>query len=173
MKNNIISISVSFVFSLLVFIYVKYTEKKMAFISVGEVYNSFEMKKEFEAKFLAVHTGRKQLLDSLEVELNILSKKIQLTNGSDQNLNNEFEMKKENYLLKKQGFEEDNEQMKEQYTANIMKQMNQYVQDYGKEFHYSYILGAEGSGSLMYGEEMTNVTKDMIQYINLKYKGEK
>lgn len=169
--NIITSAVISLILTLLVFFYFKYNENKMAYINISEVYNKFEMKKEFESRFLTVVNGRKHLLDSLEINLKIIASKLE--NKSIKNLENEFEFKKEAYFLKKQEFEEDNELMQNQYTENIMKQLNQYVQDYGKEKHYSFIFGAENSGSLMYSEDVNNISNEVIEYINLKYKGVK
>lgn len=36
---------------------------------------------------------------------------------------------------------------------------------------YRYIFGAEGSGVLMYADERNNITKEVIEYINARYKG--
>src|SRR5438445_708445 len=85
-----------------------------------------EMKKELENTYLTVQKGRKQQLDSLELELKLLNKKLQ-TEGSKKELLEIFDTKKENYLLKKQQFEEDDNQMQEQFTFKIKKQLNQYV----------------------------------------------
>ena len=51
--------------------------------------------------------------------------------------------------------------------------LNDVILDYGKENECDYILGADGSGSLMYAKDSDDITKDVLVYINNKYKGVK
>lgn len=152
--------------------YVNMDKKKIVYVKTGELYSGFEMKKELENTYVTVQKGRKHQLDSLELELKILNKRFDVE-GEKKELVNIFEAKRENYLLKKQQFEQDDALMQEQFTAKIQKQLNQYVMDYGKENECDYILGADGSGSLMYAKDSDDITKDVLVYINNKYKGVK
>lgn len=79
-----------------------------------------------------------------------------------------------NYILrKKKSFEEDNEKMVKQYDENIIKQLNQYVKDYGEKNKYQFIYGADGSGNLMYADSTYDLTKKIIEYVNERFNGEK
>lgn len=153
-----------------VWVYVLVNEKKIAYVNTLELYDGFEMKKELEQTFVKVQGGRKQQLDSLELELRLLNAQIE-SSKSNTNVVNIFEIKRDSYLQKKQQFEEDNGLMQEQYNKNIRKQLNQYVADYGKKNNYNYLLGADGSGTLMYGKETADITKEVLDYINNKYRG--
>lgn len=170
--KNLIFVTIIIAAFVGVYIYVGSVKKKIVYVKVGDLYAEFEMKKELENTYLTVQKGRKQQLDSLELELKLLRKKIE-SEGVKQSWVNVFDEKKEMYLLKKQQFEEDDAQMQSQYSAKIMKQLNQYVTDYGKENNCDYIFGAEGSGALMYAREMDDVTKRVAVYINNKFKGVK
>lgn len=170
-KNWIFSAIVIIGFIAVAF-YVNSKQRKIVFVKVGELYTEFEMKKELESTYLTVQKGRKQQLDSLELELKLLSRKID-TDGEKKNLVEAFDERKEKYLMKKKQFEEDDAMMQQQYSDKIRKQLNQYVSDYGKENNCDYIFGAEGSGALMYSKEMNDVTKEVLIYINNKFKGVK
>lgn len=145
-------------------------KKKIVYVKVSELYNDFEMKKELENTYLMIQKSRKHQLDSLELELKFLNSKIN-AEGEKAELVHAFQVKRENYLLKKQQFEEDDAQMQQQYTDKIKKQLNQYVADFGKEKNIDYIFGAEGSGALMYAKEGDDVTKEALVYVNNKFKG--
>ena len=71
----------------------------------------------------------------------------------------------------KQDFEEDNDELSKKYDQQILDQLNQYVMDFGKAHSYAMILGSDRNGNLMYAEESYNVSADVIQFINSKYKG--
>jgi outer membrane protein len=49
--------------------------------------------------------------------------------------------------------------------------MSQYVIEFGKANGYRLIFGNDGNGSVMYGMEADNVTKEVTDFINKKYKG--
>jgi outer membrane protein len=148
-------------------------EKKVGFVKIQQVFVGFTYKKELENNLKAVSLKRKNLLDSLELELNILSKQLNIEKTKDSKKVAEFETKKEVYFNKKKSFEEDNERMVKQYDENIVKQLNQYVKDYGEKNKYQFIYGADGSGSLMYADTTYDLTNKIIAYVNERFSGEK
>jgi outer membrane protein len=55
--------------------------------------------------------------------------------------------------------------------TKIWTQLNQYITEYGKTKDYEYILGANGSGSLMYADSTLNITEEVTAFANKKYSG--
>lgn len=145
---------------------------RIAFVNLSQVYTEFTMKKELETKLTNVQQSRKRILDSMGVQLNLLSMRLQGAKlNADDPLQLDFQRRQEEYAYQQQNFESDNQAMTDQYTAQIWKQINQYVQDYAKANNYEFILGGDGSGSLMYGEASRDITKEVNVYINQRYKG--
>jgi outer membrane protein len=143
---------------------------KTAYVEISKIYNEFQLKKELETSYDKTLSARKSLMDSVELHLRSLYAQVESGNREKQLLQ-EFEFKKQDYVSMQQKFEEDNTILKQQYNEQIMKQLNEYVTAYGKEQEYTYILGAEGSGTIMFADEAQNVTTEVIKYINEKYKG--
>ncbi len=168
----IVNIIMVTVVALGTFFYFKSAEKRIAYVKITKLYDEFVMKKELSGKYENIQKTRQNFLDSLELELRLIGKKIENTDKPDQGTIAEFESRKENYLMKKKQFEEDNTATVNQYTEQIMKQLNQYVEVYGKEQHYTYILGADGSGVIMHADESLDITDELVKYVNLKYKGQ-
>ncbi|HZK64303.1 MAG TPA: OmpH family outer membrane protein [Puia sp.] len=154
-------------------IYMHFSAPKTAFIIIQDVYNGYDMKKEMEKKFNQTKDARQKILDSLAFELNILGKKVQDEHEKNPANLEQFKSRREEYLQRKQNSEEDNNQLSKQYDQEILTQLNQYVKDYGKENGYTYIFGNDGNGSLMYAKEGKDISKQVIEYINEKYKGVK
>jgi outer membrane protein len=146
------------------------TRKKTGYVEIKELYNNFSLKKELENKFLEVKNARQKILDSLMLDLKFIENKIK-TEKNNKNLTLEFENKKDVYLQKKQVFEEDNLKLTQQYDSEILSQLNQYIKNYGKENHYQYIYGADGTGFLLYADEAKNITKEVTGFINNNYQG--
>lgn len=145
-------------------------QKKTAYIEIKKVFNAFVLKKELEEKYTQTAKTRAKIIDSLSFRLQILSKELQ-SNKENKDLLQHFEIKRAEYFKAKNEFEEDNAALSQKYDSQILEQMTQYVVDYGKKGHYTYIYGAEGNGTLMYANENANISDDVIMYINNRYKG--
>ena len=149
--------------------YVLDNHSKMTYVKTKEVYAAFKLKKELEAKLKITQDARKNILDSLLIKIQLMSKNTKdITNKED---NFKLDFLKQQYLQKKQQSEEDNQALAQQYTDQIWGQLNQYIKDYGKQHKYKFIFGTSGDGNLMYAEESDDISKDLIEYVNLRYDG--
>lgn len=173
MKKSIIVCILSVLISSVVFFFLGKTNPgdKVGWINISKVYNEFVFKKELEGKLTKTQQARKAIIDSLEFDLKILSREIKTEEGKDKSKIELFQLKRESYLNKKSELENDNEVLQKQYNEQILNQLNQYLKDYGKQKHLRYILGTDGSGTLMYAIEEDEITEDVIKYVNEKYKG--
>lgn len=174
MKNLILPILIAVILSAginYIIIVGKTDNNKSGWISLTDVFNDFAFKKELEMKLKKTKDIRQAIVDSLEFDLKFLSKQIVAEGQKDKDKISIFELKKEDYLRKKQQFEADNDAMAKQYDSQIVSQMNQYIKDFGKQHGYRYIFGADGSGFLMYSLESDDITKEVKAFINEKYKG--
>ncbi|MCG8319721.1 MAG: hypothetical protein MI921_09480 [Cytophagales bacterium] len=64
------------------------------------------------------------------------------------------------------------ENMSNQYTMEIWKQINQYISDYGHANDLNFIYGATGSGNLMFARDAYDITEEVIEYCNKRYEGD-
>jgi outer membrane protein len=148
-------------------IYVFRTEKKVAFINNGDVFNAFLMTKEIDKDVKRIEEQKKGILDSIADQL----KKAQA--GIVKIDENRFDYLKNDFLTKRSQFSEDIARLKQTSMEKVWKQINQYVSDFAKEKNYDIVLGANGQGGLMYAKENIDITKETISYINDKYSGNK
>ena len=147
------------------------TTPKTGYVIIEDLFNGFEMKKEMEKKFKVTKNARDKILDSLTFELKKIANKIQKEGEKNKETISFFEAKREEYFHKKQTIEEDNDALTKQYDQEILTQLNQYVKDYSVSNGYAYVFGNDSNGSLMYGDEKNNITKEVIEFVNNKYKG--
>jgi outer membrane protein len=139
-------------------------------VDIPKVFGGFEMKKELQKKYKETETIRTKLLDSLSFHLQILSTKVR-ANKDDKELMYEFDVQRQDFFKRKKQIEEDNAALSAQYDKQILEQMSQYVMDYGKKNKYDLIFGTDGNGTLMFANEKYNISEDVTNYINDKYKG--
>ncbi len=147
-------------------------KKSYAWLNLNKVYNEFSLKKDLEGKYKVVEAERLKILDSLELQLRLMAGRAQ-AGAKDAALAYEFQARREDYLTKKQQFEDDNDRLRADYNSQVLTQINQYVKDFAAEKGFSLVLGADGTGALMFAEESTEVTDQVLLFINNKYKGNK
>jgi outer membrane protein len=170
MKKVYIAISIVLILGLAALCFFKSESTKVMWMDVNKVYNEFNYKKEMDAKFQKTENVRKKILDSLELDLKLVFNQMQ-NSPKNENIAIQFETKRTYFLEKKQQLDKDSQTMQSTYYQQIIEQINQYVRDYGKEKGIAVILGADGSGAVMYAEEKIDITKEITTYINTKYKG--
>ena len=149
MKRNHLYVIYGLVLSCLILTsYSMLNRPKIAYVDLNILYNEFTMQKEMNSKIKNIKSIRQHILDSLKYNLEFKAKGLE-GNKSKNNMD-EFDRMRQDYYVKTKQFDEDNGALAQQYYQQILTQMNQYVQDYGKTYHYSIILGAKGDGGLMY-----------------------
>ena len=148
------------------------SQKKTGYVDIQYVFNGFDYKKELEKELISIKNNRKYILDSLETNLRILSNKYEL-DKKNTDLISQFKVAREMYLEKKSSFEEEEVRMIKQSDEKIIKQINSYIKEFGKNNNYQYIFGATSSGNIMYADTINDISGEIIKYINDKYKGSK
>jgi outer membrane protein len=152
-------------------------QPKTAYVNLAKLYEGFELKKELEKQLTTVQQSRSKILDSLQLNLDIQSRALQqLSQTKDKEIFDQkassFEASRNELAYRKRSFDEDNAQLLQQFEQQIWKQINKYVKDYGDSKGYTYILGGDGNGSVMYAGKGQEVTDELIGYVNAQYKGE-
>jgi outer membrane protein len=140
-------------------------KSKTVYILTDRVFAEYKGTNEVRKKIKATEEKQKSILDSLYMEIQTSQKAGKMA---------EEKMKKDQQIYQKlySGFAASDEKQKQQYNAEIWKQINQYLEEYGKEKNYDYVLGASGNGNIMFANSTLNVTDEVIQYINKKYNGD-
>lgn len=130
--------------------------KKAAFIVNQRVFNEFLGKKELEKKLNDLRTRNNKSVDSLTTLIRLSNNQMAVST---------YQEGIDNIKLME-------EQLSSQYTADIWKQINQWVNEYGKQKGYDFILGAAGNGSLMYANQANDISEEVIVFLNRKYQGD-
>lgn len=176
MKGNKIA-SIALIFSVVCLLLTGFNlwkslgQKKHVYVELQKVFTEFEMSKMYAEKIKSVTSARKNILDSMEVNLKATARALQTANIKSGPKAEAFVYDKQSYVEKRKQFDEDNQALQQQYNGEVTKQLNQYVKDYGEKKGYDIIYGAEGSGVLMYVKDDLNISDDLIKYVNERYKG--
>lgn len=57
-------------------------------------------------------------------------------------------------------------------TQTLINDINSFVQNYGDQEGYDIILGANGSGNIMYANKGTDLTEEVLMSLNRDFSGE-
>ncbi len=173
-KKNIIKyISIVVLIIVLgVLVYRSFFKSNYAYVDLIKVYNEFEYKKELEKKFTLVKTERQNILDSIKLQVEIKSRELE-KDSKNQKLINEYNYYYNQYYDKQKQFEEDNNAMASQYTEQVWKQINSFMNGYGERNNYLIIIGNAGEGNVLYYKKSIDITEDVMEYLNEKYNDNK
>jgi outer membrane protein len=140
-------------------------KEKTAYILNQKLFDEFQGTIELQKKLKKTEDQQKFMLDSLSLELKLLA-------GKGDPKSKAIYAQRQMYANKVYSeIMSSNREMVTKHEADLWKQINQYVSEYGKQNGYTYIFGTSGEGSLMYADTTNNITPDLIKYINQKYAG--
>lgn len=170
MKGNILSVGIAVIALVLASWKFFSEEKRIGYVDIKQVFNEFDMKKELESALETNLKERKKTLDSLTFLLQSKSE-IAKTKEPTQEWINEFQLLQQTYYNEKQFFDQYNQETIEKSNNQIITQMTQYIKDFGQKEGFSFILGSNENGNVLYGNEGSDISKEVIEYINKSYQG--
>ena len=131
-----------------------------------------KINKEIEAEKKQYEENLKALEDSVKAHMGLMSK--EYDSASPQNKQElreklrEWNVKMNQY--QKAGAEEIAKKHQEKMGA-VIKKMNAFISEYGKEHNYDLILGTTAGGNILYAKESKrDITNEIIKGLNERYK---
>jgi len=125
---------------------------------------------DFEAKAKTLKANVDSLMTDWQKELKAYEKERSSMNKKELALKQELLSNKQqrinNYqqAIQKQIQEED-----KKATQTVINDINDFVKAYGKENDYNIILGASGSGNIMYANEAADLTSKVLEGLNAEF----
>lgn len=150
---------------LLITVYFFGKNDNTAYFDFNKVYNNCSLKEKLETDLEKVFSKRKSELDSMQLELSLLSGKIDSKNASPLEFQT-FEDLKERFLTMQERYEQENMRLKETYTSQIRKEINDKARSFAEDKGYTYLFAAMGDGTIMYASEKNDVTKEFQEFID-------
>lgn len=168
MKNILASI-------ILVCLFMSCQQQKIGFVDNAKLINDYQEKKDLEDKLQIKINAFQKRTDSLrktfQLEINEAELKARKMSQADlQKLSQELQQK-EQVLSQRVQFEQQQITQESQATNDsLIKKVKKFVQDYGKSNGYTYILGSNEAGSVMFGQDKNDLTQTILDALNKSYK---
>ena len=161
-------------FTILIFTSCQQTEK-IGFVDNSKLINDYQEKIDIEERIKVKVTAFQKRTDSLRkvFQLDVNEAEIKargMSQANIQKLSQELQQR-EQVLSQRLQFEQQ-QIAQESQTQNdsLVKKVKDFVKDYGTKNKYSYILGSNEGGSVMYGKEEQDLTQTILDLLNAAYK---
>ncbi|WP_339753632.1 OmpH family outer membrane protein [uncultured Winogradskyella sp.] len=150
--------------------------EKTGFINNSELINEYQGKKDIEDKYKLRDEVSKRKSDSLgqayQIEVMGLQQKIaKMSEKQQQAAAQPFQQK---WQLIEQQMKSEQQKFQKDFQTEIdssIIEVADFVKGYAKKNGYTYIFGTSDiSRSVMYGDETKDLTKDILEALNISYK---
>ena len=152
-------------------------QQKIGFIDNGDVINDYQMKIDIEESFKVKKEAFEKRMDSIDRNFQVEVKAFQLAQSkmSQKKAQEKYnELGQKNQQLTQQ-FQLEQQVMQQAFAKemdSIISKVDDFVSEYGKANGYTFILGKNEAGSVMYGQEANDLTKTITEALNAEYKPE-
>ena len=166
-----------FVIILTVCLFTSCEQQKIGYVDNGKLINEYQEKIDLEARLQTKISAFQKRTDSLRqsFQLEINEAEIQARNMSQENLQKLSQelQQKEQVLSQRVQFEQQQITQESQSTNDsLVNKVKNFVDNYGKTNGYSFILGSNEAGSVMFGKEESDITQVVLDALNADYKNE-
>ena len=152
--------------------------QKIGFVDNSVLINDYQEKKDIEVKLkskIEVYEKRRDSL-SQAFQLDVKAAEVKARSMSQANLQKlqqEFQQKEQIISQQLQFEQQQIAQESQSKNDSLIKKVRDFVKDYGKTNGYSFILGSNEAGSVMYGTEEVDLTQTILDALNEAYKNKK
>lgn len=136
----------------------KVSEQSIVYMNSYEVFEGFEMKKDYDLKIESDLKKDALFLDSLA---------IRIENAGADTLG--LYRARTDYYVAKQTYDRKFEELSGQYTKEVNSRLNKYIKEFSEKHNYDMVIASQGQGNVMYVSDKMDVTKELLKYINKKY----
>ena len=151
---------------------------KVAFVDNSKLLNDYQEKKDIEAKLKGQISAYERKRDSISMAFQTEARAF---DAQAKTLPQNVAQKKYNELMQKSQILQQHLQQEEQIIQmesqtqmdSLLSKVKKNIKEYGKQKGYTFILGANDGGSVLYGSEKKDITKEVTEYLNNQYKGKK
>jgi outer membrane protein len=135
--------------------------RRIKYVDTLTLFSEFQFTKELEAKEAPILSLYKSKLDSVHQIYELL--KSDLEREKLGRFIYQFENEAKQYQ------ENSNKKINDMVWARL----NKLIDQYGKEHQFNLLFGANGMGTILYGDSSKDETKNLITYCDKQYKNER
>lgn len=160
---------------LLSFVMVSCKQQKLGFVDNSKLINEYQEKIDTDESIKAKVEDFRRVADSLQqaFQLEVKDAEIRARKMSQEALQKlSKELQDKDQMLSQRLQFQQNQITQESRSKNdtLVKKVRDFVEDYGKKNGYTFILGSNEAGSVMFGEQNLDLTEAVLEELNAAYK---
>ncbi|MDR3678870.1 MAG: OmpH family outer membrane protein [Flavipsychrobacter sp.] len=177
-RNTLLLIIIFFstlsVFTALSCVYLYFSRPKIAYVRSLELVYSFNGMRQAHAEYKTQTDAWQANIDTLKKQyqnaVSVYKSHVSLISPQQKNDEEKNIMQLENSLKQYSAtVSKEAEEREKKLTQSVLNQINSYVESYAKKKGYDIVLGAEGTGSVIYGKPAFDITNDVLESMNKEY----
>lgn len=152
-------------------------EMKTGFIDNNKLINEYQKKIDIEASVKSKIEAFDQKVDSVGKAFQAEAQDFQLkaASMSQKAAQEQYQLLGQKQQRLQQQFQMEEQTIQKESQTKIdtlVKEVRNFVKDYGKKNGFTYILGSNEAGSVLYGEDSKDLTEAILGELNKAYKKE-
>ncbi len=150
-------------------------EMKTGFIDNSKLINDYQKKKDVEATFKTRIEAFDKKVESIGQEFQIEAQAFQekAATMAQKDAQEQYQILGQKQQRLQQQFQAEEQMIQKESQTEIdtlIKEVRAFVKEYGKKNGFTYILGSNEAGSVIYGEESKDLTAEILAELNKSYK---
>jgi outer membrane protein len=133
--------------------YTTIVQKPVVYVDIGKLVDGYKLKTDLEEQAAANLLRIRNVIDSLQLVHSLKSGP-----AIDSNI-----------VRLQAEFDRYYKQSNDEMTREVWDRLNPAIEKFGIQNRYRVIVGANGTGSVLYGDEEADITEELINYVNLAY----
>ncbi|MBQ52929.1 MAG: hypothetical protein CMF35_14805 [Leeuwenhoekiella sp.] len=166
---------VALAFGIFTFFYLK-NSSELVYVDINRLLDGYKrtaiVKKEFETKANTLKANADSLLTDWQNELKNYEKERSSMSKKELELKQELLSNKQQQINSyQQAVQKQIQQEDQKITQTVVNDINDFVKEYGEQKGYRIIFGATGGGTIMYAQEGSDLTDEVLEELNAQFTG--
>lgn len=150
---------------------------KIAYVDSNQLLSKYYGMTDAQAEYQKLSMDWRARIDTLAMdvqnELKRHEKEVSKMTSKEKSLSEQLIRTKQQQLITYQkAIQEKAAQEDAQRTQAVIEEVNLYIKEYGEKHSYKIILAATNAGNILFAEEGLNITEEVVEGLNRRYRGE-
>lgn len=150
---------------------------RIAFVQTGHLLTNYQGFKDASQAYRQKSSVWQANMDTLARELNVLKEQYEENKKSFSTREKELtttliQTRQQQLDQYRQGISQKAAQEDQEMTGRVVQEINAFLKEYGEKHHYKIIFGATEMGNIVYAEDAIDLTEEVLDALNRRYKGE-
>lgn len=177
MRFIVAGVLVNLVLCVFLLVWKGFASNEVVYVDTIKIMKEYKGVEDAKQELTAKMTVWQANLDTLRAEAESAIKEYEATQAKASArertlMENLIQSKQEQYMNYEQTTKEQMQKQDQELTQKVLDKVNDYLKRYGKKKGYQFILAATQYGNIVYAEDHTDITDEVLEGLNAEYTGQ-